>query len=195
MFNHLNVINTKKFSPSIAPEPHFKRSRALALPDSTDGKYILHHPKFCRPGMQQQSPGFLAPGASFVEDNSPTELGRERGMDIFRMIQVHHVYCALHFSHYYISCTSDHQALIPEAGVPCSRPPGFLPSQSYHSHYLSFSVWLEGPWAPATLAAPLHHYEHHLCVCVCVSSVTQLCLTLCDPMDCSLPGSSVHGII
>jgi len=21
----------------------------------------------------------------------------------------------------------------------------------------------------------------------------QLCLTLCDPMDCSLPGSSVHG--
>ena len=23
----------------------------------------------------------------------------------------------------------------------------------------------------------------------------QLCLTLCDPMDCSLPGSSVHGIM
>ena len=26
------------------------------------------------------------------------------------------------------------------------------------------------------------------------SEVTQLCLTLCNPMDCSLPGSSVHGI-
>ena len=25
--------------------------------------------------------------------------------------------------------------------------------------------------------------------------VCQLCLTLCDPMDCSLPGSSVHGIL
>ena len=25
-------------------------------------------------------------------------------------------------------------------------------------------------------------------------SVTKLCLTLCDPMDCSLPGSPVHGI-
>ena len=24
--------------------------------------------------------------------------------------------------------------------------------------------------------------------------VTQLCLTLCDPMDCSPPGSSVYGI-
>ena len=29
----------------------------------------------------------------------------------------------------------------------------------------------------------------------CVVLVTQLCLTLCNPMDCSLPGSSVHGII
>ena len=26
-------------------------------------------------------------------------------------------------------------------------------------------------------------------------SVTQLCPTLCDPMDCSSPGSSVHGIL
>ena len=25
--------------------------------------------------------------------------------------------------------------------------------------------------------------------------VAQLCLTLCDPMDCSLPGLSVHGIL
>ena len=33
----------------------------------------------------------------------------------------------------------------------------------------------------------------HACVCV-VCSVAQLCPTLCDPMDCSLPGFSVHGI-
>ena len=26
------------------------------------------------------------------------------------------------------------------------------------------------------------------------NEVAQLCLTLCDPTDCSLPGSSVHGI-
>ena len=24
--------------------------------------------------------------------------------------------------------------------------------------------------------------------------VAKLCVTLCDPMDCSLPGSTVHGI-
>ena len=34
----------------------------------------------------------------------------------------------------------------------------------------------------------------NLCVCVCVL-VVQLCLTLFDPMDYSLPGSSVHAIL
>ena len=29
---------------------------------------------------------------------------------------------------------------------------------------------------------------------LCVCSVAQLCLTICNPMDCSPPGSSVHGI-
>jgi len=32
------------------------------------------------------------------------------------------------------------------------------------------------------------------CVCVHAQSL-QSCLTLCDPMDCSLPSSSVHGIL
>ena len=31
-------------------------------------------------------------------------------------------------------------------------------------------------------------------ICESESEVTQSCLTLCNPMDCSLPGSSVHGI-
>ena len=38
------------------------------------------------------------------------------------------------------------------------------------------------------------------CVCVCVyvcvcARSLQSCLTLCDPMDCSQPGSFVHGIL
>ena len=28
-----------------------------------------------------------------------------------------------------------------------------------------------------------------------VSEVAQSCLTLCNPVDCSLPGSSIHGIL
>ena len=38
---------------------------------------------------------------------------------------------------------------------------------------------------------------HFLLQCMKVKSeseVTQSCPTLCDPMDCSLPGSSIHGI-
>ena len=39
----------------------------------------------------------------------------------------------------------------------------------------------------------------YVCVCVKVpcghAQLPQYCLTLCDPMDNSLPGSSVHGIL
>ena len=38
-------------------------------------------------------------------------------------------------------------------------------------------------------------YTHtHTYICMHVQSL-QLCLTLCDPVDCSQPGFSVHGII
>ena len=36
---------------------------------------------------------------------------------------------------------------------------------------------------------------HSLSWSVCACAVAQLCPTLCDPRDCSLPGSSAHGII
>ena len=32
-----------------------------------------------------------------------------------------------------------------------------------------------------------------ICILVCCCLVTQSCPTLCDPVDCSPPGSSVHG--
>ena len=31
--------------------------------------------------------------------------------------------------------------------------------------------------------------------CVVSAKLLQLCLTLCDPIDCSPPGFSVHGIL
>ena len=37
------------------------------------------------------------------------------------------------------------------------------------------------------------NWTNELYICVCVLS-TKSCLTLCDPMNCSPPGSSVHGI-
>ena len=51
---------------------------------------------------------------------------------------------------------------------------------------MSHSLWLHGlphasPW-------------RGLSSLLKVSEVAQSCPTLCDPMDCNLPGSSVHGI-
>ena len=43
-----------------------------------------------------------------------------------------------------------------------------------------------------SILAPAQLYS--VCVCVCVL-VTQSCLTVCNPTDCSSPGSSVHGIL
>ena len=53
-------------------------------------------------------------------------------------------------------------------------------------------VWIELP-APRLhgLALQSPHQQNKV---MCVCSVTQLCSTLCDPVDCSAPGSSVHGI-
>ena len=38
------------------------------------------------------------------------------GGDGFRMIQAHYIYCTLYFYYYYISSTSDHEAL--DSGLP-----------------------------------------------------------------------------
>ena len=50
-------------------------------------------------------------------------------------------------------------------------------------------------------ASPCMNTCLHICMSLPLSTeflkvlVTQLCLTFCDSMDCSLPGSSVHGIL
>ena len=38
------------------------------------------------------------------------------------------------------------------------------------------------------------HARARVCAWACVHSAAQSCPALCDPMDCNLPGSSVHGI-
>ena len=50
----------------------------------------------------------------------------------------------------------------------------------------------------AKFSSPMYSPHERVCVCVRVRVcmlVTQSCPTLWDPLDCSLPGSSVHGIL
>ena len=59
---------------------------------------------------------------------------------------------------------------------------------------LKFDSYSGGGWEES---AHLYSACHGTVLGMTKSSVkvAQLCPTLCDPMDCSLPGSSVHGII
>ena len=61
-------------------------------------------------------------------------------------------------------------------------------------------AWRTCPMGTLGLPCVLSRQVRHL-VCdslripnVCCRSVAQSCLTLCNPMDCSPPGSSVHGV-
>ena len=58
--------------------------------------------------------------------------------------------------------------------------------------YIMSKIEAEMHWAPSRII------PSSVCVCVCVCVcvwATKACLTLCDPMNCSLPTSSVHGIL
>ena len=67
---------------------------------------------------------------------------------------------------------------------------------------LSFSVLLF-PFLPKEGSSLFHWTASDLKVFIQLRTfgltsivlVTQFCLTLCDPVDCTLPGSSVHGVL
>ena len=61
-------------------------------------------------------------------------------------------------------------------------------------HVHTQEKWLSISGSPKTIRRNGWLFSHVLCVCMCVKPF-QSCLTLCDPMDCSPPGSSVHGIL
>jgi len=56
----------------------------------------------------------VAPGTGFVESSFSRDRGRGDG---FRMIQALYIYYGLCLYYYYISSTSDHQALITEVAL------------------------------------------------------------------------------
>ena len=62
------------------------------------------------------------------------------------------------------------------------------PWTAAHQAPLSMGFSRQEYWCGWPLSSPMHESESE-------SEVTQSCPTLCDPMDCSLPGCSVHGIL
>ena len=60
---------------------------------------------------------------------------------------------------------------------------------------MSLTDGLRGYWGPEIGPTASPQSVICVCVCVCVRTRTQSCPTLCDPIDDSPPGSSVHGIL
>ena len=58
-----------------------------------------------------------------------------------------------------------------------------------HVHQVSDAIQLSHPLLSSSPALNLSQHQKES-----ESDVTQSCLTLCDPMACSPPGSSIHGI-
>ena len=52
-------------------------------------------------------------------------------------------------------------------------------------------MYLSAGWKPYKFMSV--NYGQCVCVCVCVC-LCSVCVWLCDPIDCSLPGSCVHAI-
>ena len=68
--------------------------------------------------------------------------------------------------------------------------------------YVCHLVWCLSPWIYSSCSktyrkspALWRAFTAPLTLHVCLVKLLQSCLTLCDPIDCSHPGSFVHGIL
>ena len=81
-------------------------------------------------------------------------------------------------------------------GLSCSAVCGnFLDqgSNPWLLHWQADSLLLSHLGSPVLIVIRLLLWDgYHTCMC---AKLLQSCPTLCDPMDCSLPGSFVHGIL
>ena len=73
---------------------------------------------------------------------------------------------------------------------------GRFPLEQEMEAHSSILVW-ENPWTEEPGGSPWgHKWEVYDLAILCVhAKLLQSCPTLCDPKDCSPPGSSVHGIL
>ena len=80
----------------------------------------------------------------------------------------------------------------PSPYIPLGRPSAPAPSIQYWLGFLFYHSYGAKIMTTTQLCLELkaiHWQDMNLVL------VAQSCLTLCDPMDCSPPGSSVHGIL
>ena len=83
-----------------------------------------------------------------------------------------------------------------DGSPPGSLVPGILQARTLEWVAISFSnasFFTIGILRCLWTSKHLLKFRVCVCVCVCAHARAQSCSTHCDPMDCCLPGSSVHG--
>ena len=86
-------------------------------------------------------------------------------------------------------------------GLQHARPPCPSPTPRAHSNSCPSSRWYHPTISscrplllPPSIFPNIRVFSNESALCLrCVCEVAQSCPTLCDPVDCSPPGSSVHG--
>ena len=78
-------------------------------------------------------------------------------------------------------------------GVRCH----FLLQRIFLTHGLNPHLlhWQADSLPLCNLGSHTHIYYIHICIYMKWSEVAQSCPTVCNPVDCSLSGSSIHGIL
>ena len=133
--------------------------------------------------------------------------------DGFRMIQAHYIYCALNFYYYYISSSSDHQAL-DALGTPAKtdlirargsvaatcagRPLECRRAESGSGGKDGDSQHWGSGLCSVTTSCVIFNKSHELSSFDKTESEGEdvsRSVTLCNPTGCSLPGPSVHEIL
>ena len=75
----------------------------------------------------------------------------------------------------------------------------WLPARNLYRDQTLESTWILAPSSsppkPPSLPSSLFFPLPPAILSACACSIAQWCLTLCDPMECSPPGLSVHGIL
>ena len=86
--------------------------------------------------------------------------------------------------------------LIPGSERPPGEGNGNPLQYACHENSMDRGAWLVIVYRVAKSRTRLHDQAHIPCTCqLKAAAAAKSCPTLSDPMDCSLPGSSIHGIL
>ena len=93
--------------------------------------------------------------------------------------------------HQLLELAQTHVHRVGDAIQPSHPPPRPSPALNFPQHQGLFQWVSSSHQVAKVLELQLQHQSFQWIK----REVAQSCLTLCDPMDCSLPGSSIHGIL